>query len=194
MKPIRVNLLARMVLAFFIRLTFKPQTFSLGCQAEKSESVLICMPTDVDRFAMARDLLLDFIDIFQPREIHVLLPFLGAGGYLSECPDYRVVGVQREDLNLFSLPRKGFIRKLTELEFGMSLDLDLEDGFFSRYLCLKCRIPLRIGPKRKGAFPLYNVQLAPARNQLGSREAYEGMAQTMRWLFSTGNRAAPSVA
>jgi hypothetical protein len=105
-----------------------------------------------------------------------------------------VVVVDRNDLDFFSLPRKGFVQKLTQLGFGISLDLDLENGFFSRFLCLKCGIPLRIGPKEKGAFPLYNVQLALAQNQPGPREAYERMARTLKSLISVGNKSTPSKA
>jgi hypothetical protein len=143
---------------------------------------------------MARDLLADFIRIFRPREVYVLVPFLEGGVYLSDSSDYRVVVVDRNDLDFFSLPRKGFIQKLTQHGFGISLDLDLENGFFNRYLCLKCRIPLRIGPRGKGAFPLYTVQLAPARIQSGPREAYEGMAQTLKSLLSLGDESTPGKA
>jgi hypothetical protein len=190
MKPVKINPLVKTVLRWLSRLSFKPQSFSLACAVQESEKVLICMPTDVDGFAMARDLLLDFIRMFRPREVYVLLPFLEGADYLSDSSDYRVVVVGKSDLGLFSLPRRGIVEKLGKLRLGMSLDLDLANGFFCRYLCFKCRIPLRIGPRSRGAFPLYNVQLAPARSQSGPREAYEAMAQTLKSLFSVGYKSA----
>lgn len=183
MKPVRINPLVKTFLRYLSRFWFKPQSFSLACAVRELESVLICMPTDVDRFAMARDLLLDFARTFRPREVYVLLPFLEGADYLSDSPDYRVVVVERNDLDLLSLPRRRLVQKLKQLGFGISLDLDLENGFFSRYLCLKCRIPLRIGPREKRAFPLYNLQLALSRSQCGSREAYNGMVQALKSLF-----------
>jgi hypothetical protein len=194
MKPIKTSLLARVSLSWYSKLRFKSDPFSFGRKVEESQKVLICMPSDVDGFTMARDLLADFIRIFRPREVYVLVPFLEGGVYLSDSSDYRVVVVDRNDLDFFSLPRKGFVQKLTQLGFGISLDLDLENGFFSRFLCLKCGIPLRIGPKEKGAFPLYNVQLALAQNQPGPREAYERMARTLKSLISVGNKSTPSKA
>ncbi len=191
MKPIKINPLARMVLSWFNRLLFKPEAFSLNQQLRESQSVLICMPADVDRFAMARDLLSTFVDIFQNKQIHVLLPFLGAEGYLSNSTRYGVISAQKGDLNIFSLPGKKIIQKLKEHRFDISLDLDLEDGFFNCYLCLKCKVPVRVGPKRKNAFPLYNIQLAVTKDRFGSRETYEGLAKTLESLFSESRAVIP---
>ncbi len=192
MKPIRVSPFARMVLSWLSGLRFKPEAFSFKQKVKDSRSVLICMPADVDRFAMARDLLSAFVDIFEGRSIFVLLPFLHAKGYLSDSSKYRVICTQQEDLNVFFLPRKKFIEKLSAHQFGISLDLDLKDGFFNRYLCLKCKVPLRIGPKRKKAYPLYNIQLAVFEDRLGSREVYEGMIKMLRTLFSRSEKARPN--
>jgi hypothetical protein len=190
MKPVKINPVVRTILGWLSRFSSKPQPFSLACAVRESESVLICMPTDVDGFAMARDLLLDLIGMFRPREVYVLLPFLEGADYLSDSSDYRVVVVGKTDLGLFSLPRRGTVERLGNLRLGMSLDLDLANGFFSRYLCFKCGIPLRIGPRGRRAFPFYNVQLSPGRSQSGPREVYEAMTETLRPLFSSGHEPA----
>ncbi|NIN00999.1 MAG: hypothetical protein GTO24_23810 [candidate division Zixibacteria bacterium] len=192
MKPIRVSPFARMVLSWLSGLRFKPEAFSFKQKVKDSQSVLICMPADVDRFAMARDLLSAFVDIFEGRKIFVLLPFLHAKGYLSDSSKYRVICAQQEDLNVFFLPRRKFIEKLSAYQFGISLDLDLKDGFFNRYLCFKCKVPLRIGPKRKNAYPLYNIQLAVFEDRLGSREVYEGMIKMLRTLLGPSEKARPN--
>ncbi len=193
MKPIKINPFARMILSWFSRLRFKPEAFSFTQTVKESSNVLICMPADVDRFAMARDLLSTFVDIFRNKAIFVFLPFLEAEGYLSGSARYRVISGQKGYLNVFSLPTKKFIQKLRQRHFDISLDLDLEDGFFNCYLCLKCKVPLRIGAKRKKAFPLYNVQLAVTRDRLGSREIYEGMAKTLQSLFSENKKTMPDL-
>jgi hypothetical protein len=186
MKPIRINPLAKMIWPGLNRLSFKPKSFSLGCEVERSENILICMPTNIDRCTVARDLLSNFAEVFRPRQVCFLLPFLEAEGYLVDSPDYRIIQVKKDDLGLFSLPGRHLIRKVKRMGFGMSLDLDLENGFFNRHLCFKCGIPLRIGPKRKGAFPLYNLQLAPIQDRPRSQETYQGMIHTLKTLFSTG--------
>jgi hypothetical protein len=189
MKPIKVNPFARMLVSWLSRLRFKPEAFSFKQTVKHSQSVLICMPADVDRFAMARDLLSTFVDIFEGKDVFVLLPFLGGAEYLSSSAEYRVICTQPADLGLFSLPGGKLIHKLSKHQFDISLDLDLEDGFFNRYLCFKCKVPLRIGPRRKNAYPLYNIQLAVVKDRLGSREVYEGMATTLRALLSEGQKA-----
>jgi ADP-heptose:LPS heptosyltransferase len=180
-----------MVLSWLSRLRFKPEAFSFTRKVKESSSVLICMPANVDRFAMSRDMLSTFVDVFRNKEIFVFLPFLEAEGYLSDSVRYRVISVQKANLNVFSLPTNKFIQRLKQQQFDISLDLDLEEGFFNCYLCLKCKIPLRIGAKRKKAFPLYNVQLAVTKDRLGSREVYEGMAKTLQSLFSENKKTIP---
>jgi hypothetical protein len=190
MKPIKVNPFGRIVLSRTSRLRFRPEAFSFNQRVKESQRVLICMPPDIDRFAMARDVLSTFVSIFQNKKAFVLLPFLRAEGYLSGSAQYGVISVREGDLNLLSLPVKKFVQKLKGDQFDISLDLDLEGGFFNCYLCLKCQIPVRIGAKRKGAFPFYNVQLAVLKERLGSREVYEGMAKTLATLFSEGEKVA----
>jgi hypothetical protein len=184
MKLLKVNPFAKIILSLITKMRFKPKAFSFDRTVKESQRVLICMPTDLDRFAMAGDMLSTFVDIFPGKRIFVLLPFLEAKGYLSDGTSYRVIYAQESDLNVFSLPGKKFIRKLSEYKFDISLDLDLEEGFFNRYLCLKCGIPLRIGPSNRKAFPLYNIQLSVLKDRLDSRELYEGMVETLKALFS----------
>ena len=188
MKPIKVNPAARMVLNRTKRFILKPQAFSFNRETSETQNVLICMPADIDRFAMARDLLSTFVGIFQGKRIFVLLPFLEAEGYLSNSAAYQVIAAARNDLNLFSLPGREFVRRLKGFHFGISLDLDLEDGFFSCYLCAKLRIPMRIGPRRKRVFPFYNVELEVQRDRLGSREIYDGLAKTLKSLFTESTK------
>ena len=194
MKPIKVNPVARMVLNRTKRLILKPEAFSFNRETSETQNVLVCMPADVDRFAMARDLLSTFVGIFRGKRIFVLLPFLEAEGYLSSSAAYQVIAAGRADLNLFSLPGREFVRRLKDFQFGISLDLDLEDGFFSCYLCAKLRIPMRIGPRRKNVFPLYNIELEVQKDRLGSREVYEGLARTLKSLFTESRKGTPNPA
>ena len=194
MKPIRVSPLARIILKWTKRVVVKPEVFSFGQKTSQAQNVLICMPADVDRFAMVRDLLSTFVSIFQGKKVFVLLPFLEAEGYLSGSAAYEVIAAKRDDLNVFSLPGKHFLRRLKDLHFGISLDLDLEGGFFNCYLCARCGVPMRIGSKRKNAFPFYNVELEVQKDRFGSREVYEGLARTLKSLFAPTGKGVPNPA
>ncbi|UCB52146.1 MAG: hypothetical protein JSV10_09190 [Candidatus Zixiibacteriota bacterium] len=194
MKPIKVNPLAKTILSRAKRLILKPEAFSFTRETSETQNVLICMPADIDRFAMARDLLSTFVSIFRAKKVFVLLPFLEAEGYLSRSATYEVICAKRGDVNTLSLPGRQFVRRLKELRFGISLDLDLEDGFFSCYLCARCGVPMRIGPKRKNAFPLYNIELEVLKDRFGSREIYEGLARTLKSLFTESRKRVPKPA
>jgi hypothetical protein len=184
MQPIKVNRFVKIILNLVSKIRFKSEVFSFDRTAKESQKVLICMPTNVDRFAMVRDMLSTFVNIFPDKKVFVLLPFLESRGYLSDSPSYRVISAKESDLSVFSLPGKRFIQKLSEYRFDISLDLDLEDGFFNRYLCLRCGIPMRIGTSSRKAFPLYNIQLSVLKERLDSRDVYEGMVKTLKSLFS----------
>ncbi len=186
MKPVKVNPLARRFLSWSSRRFFKSEAFSCARKLKEAKKVLICMPASMDRFALAKEALSSFADIFIGKTIFVLLPFLKTDGYQSTPPGYEVIYPQKEELKIFSIPGDGFIQKVKEQQFDISLDLDLNAGFFDSYLCLKCGIPVRIGPRRKDAYPFYNIQLTVEDERSGGREAYEGMAKMLTNLF-TGN-------
>lgn len=150
------------------------------------------MPAGKDCFNIAKDSLSTFADIFERKTISILLPFLKTDGYLPIPAGYDVIYPRKEDLKIFSIPRKIFIQRLREHQFDITLDLDLEDGFFNGYTCLKCEVPLRIGPKRENAFPFYNIQLTVLQERSNNREIYERMAKMLKNLFLDNEKIKPN--
>ena len=140
------------------------------------------MPTSMDCFSLAKDSLSTFAEIFEGKTIFVFLPILKTEGYLPSPAGYNVIYPQKEDLKIFSLPKKSFIQRVSEHQFDISLDLDLEDGSFNSYLCLECKIPLRLGAQGKRAFPFYNVQLVVTKDKLSLPDIYKGLANLLRSL------------
>ncbi len=142
------------------------------------------MPSSMDRFALAKEALPTLAHVFKGKIVLVLLPFLKTDGFLSIPPGYEVIYPHPEDLKTFSIPGENFIQKVKGYQFGISLDLELDDNLFNCYLCLNCGIPVRIGPQRKSAYPFYNVQLAFADNDSNSPAVYKGMSKTLMNLFN----------
>jgi hypothetical protein len=137
----------------------------------------------MDRFAAAKEVLPSLADVFKGKIILVLLPFLKTEGFLSTPPGYEVIYPHQEDLRAFSIPGENLIQKVKEHQFGISLDLELDDGLFNCYLCLNCGIPVRIGSHRKYAYPFYNIKLTFADSGSNSQETYKGMTKTLMNLF-----------
>ena len=184
MKPVKINPLARRFLSWSGKRFYKSEAFSCARKLSEAEKVLICMPASIDRFAIARESLPLFAEIFKEKTVAVFLPFLKTDGYLSTPAGYEVIYPQKEDLKTFSVPVEKFIQRITEFGFDISLDLDLDDGFLNRYLCLKCGIPVRFGTGMRNSFPFYNIQLTVLGDRSGSREVYEGMAKVLKDLFA----------
>jgi hypothetical protein len=182
MKPIKINPLAKMVLSWTSRRFLKADAFSFAQKLKESQKVLIGLPTSMDCFSLAKDSLPSFGDIFDGKAIFVLLPFLRADGYLPVPSGYEVIYPRKEDLKIFSIPNRSFIQRVSEHQFDISLDLDLEDGSFNSYLCLKCEIPLRLGVQGKRAFPFYNVQLALLKDKPSISDSYKRLANALRSL------------
>jgi len=184
MKPVKINPLARRFLNWSSRRFFKSEAFSCAQKLKEAKKVLICMPSSMDRFATAKEALPSLADVFKGKIILVLLPFLKTDGFLSTPPGYEVIYPLHEDLRTFSLPGENLIQKVKGYQFGISLDLELDDGLFNCYLCLNCGIPVRIGPHRKYAYPFYNIQLTFADSGLNGQEVYKGMSKTLMNLFN----------
>jgi hypothetical protein len=184
MKPVKINPLARRFLSWSGKRFYKSEAFSCARKLSEAQKVLICMPARMDRFTHAKESLPLFADIFKEKTIVVFIPFLKTDGYLSSPTGYEVIYPQKDDLKTFSIPVEKFIQRVTEFGFDISLDLDLDDGFLNRYLCLKCGIVVRFGPALKNSFPFYNIQLTVMGERSGSREVYEGMARVLKDLFA----------
>ncbi len=182
MKSIKINRLLKRILIWRNKLSFKPDLFSFTEKMNQAENVLICLPGKQESFELAKDHLTIFEDIFQNKKISVFLPFAGAGNLLSHLERYVVIYPQKEDLRIFSLPRRGFIQRIRDHRFEIALDLDLEDGFVNSYLCLKSGAFVRIGLEGKAGFPFYNLQLAVSRERSSLEDLYVGMAETLKNL------------
>lgn len=183
MKPVKINPLARGFLSWSSRRFFKSEVFSCAQKLHEAKKILICMPSSMDRFAAAKEELTSLANIFKGKIVLVLLPFLKTDGFLSTPPGYEVIYPHPEDLRTFSIPGENLIQKVKGYQFGISLDLELDDGLFNCYLCLNCSIPVRIGPQKKYAYPFYNVQLNFTDSSSNSQKVYKGMSKTLMNLF-----------
>lgn len=184
MKPIKINFLAKMLLSRSNRRLFKTKAFSLTQRLKESRKILICMPANMNSLTITKDLLSTLAEIFKGKAISVFLPILKTEGYLPSPAGYNVIYPHKEDLKIFSIPKKSLIQRLSEHQFDISLDLDLEDSFFNSYLCLKCKIPLRLGARGKRSFPFYNVQLAIYKDKPSLSETYQGLVNVLRNLVN----------
>jgi hypothetical protein len=182
MKSIKINRLLKRILIWRNNLSFKPALFSFAEKMNQAENVLICLPGKQESFELAKDHLTIFEDVFQNKKISVFLPFSGAENLLSHLERYVVIYPQKEDLRIFSLPRRGFIQRIKDHRFEIALDLDLEDGFVNSYLCLKSGAFVRIGLEGKAGFPFYNLQLAVSKERSSLEDLYVGMAETLKNL------------
>jgi hypothetical protein len=181
-KSIRINPLVKKFLIWWNKFFFKPDAFSFAEKMRRAENVLICLPAKPESFASAKDHLTIFLDIFQNKKNFVFLPLIGGETFLSHLKRYMVISPQKEELKIFSLPRKKFIQRIKDYRFEITLDLDLEDGFLNSYLCLKSGACVRIGLKGKTGPPFYNIQLAPSKERLYQGDLYVGMAKMLKSL------------
>jgi hypothetical protein len=183
MKPVKINPLARRFLSWSSRRFFKSEAFSCAQKLKEAKKVLICMPSSMDRFAMAKEELPNLARVFKEKTILVFLPFLKTDGFLSTPSGYEIIYPYPDDLKAFSVPGETLIQKVKGHRFGISLDLELDDGLFNCYMCLNCGIPVRIGSRKRYAYPFYNVQLTRIDGGSNSQEIYQGMSKTLMNLF-----------
>ena len=181
-KAIRINRFSRRILIWRSKFSYKPEIFSFAEKMNRAENVLICLPTEIESFDSAKDHLTIFADIFQNKKIFVFLPLVGAESFISQLQGYETIFLQKEDLGIFSLPRKKFVQRIKSYGFEIALDLDLKDGFINSYLCLKSGALVRIGLKGKAGFPFYNLELALSQENPYQQGVYARMAETLKNL------------
>jgi hypothetical protein len=182
-KSVRINPLVKKILVWWHKRFFKSGIFSFAEKMRRAENVLICLPAKKESFTVAKDHLYIFADIFQNKKVSVFLPFIEGETSLLELERYKVISPRKEDLKIFSVPRREFIQEIKGYAFEIALDLDLQDGFINSYLCLKSGAELRIGFKGKAGFPFYNLQLALSKERLGQEELYGGIEETLKSLM-----------
>jgi hypothetical protein len=183
-KSIRINRWLKKILIWRSKLSFKSQAFSFAEKMKRAENVLICLPAKIESFTSIKECLDIFADIFHNKKISVFLPLTGAESVLSHLERYKVIFPQKEDLGIFSLPRREFIQRIKNYCFEIALNLDLDDGFLNSYLCLKSGAFVRIGPKGKTGFPFHNLQLALSNEGLLPHDLYTRMAEMIKNLSS----------
>ena len=181
-KSIRINRWLKKILIWRNKLSFKPQAFSFAEKMKRAENVLICLPAKIENLASMKEYLDIFADIFQNKKISVFLPQVGAQSVLSHLERYEVIFPQKEDLGIFSLPRREFIRRIKNYCFEIALNLDLDDGFLNSYLCLKSGALVRIGPKDRIGFPFHNLELVLSQEGSYPQNFCIRMAEMIRSL------------
>ncbi len=152
------------------------------------------------RYGIRRDKIVNFTQAFQrARYIMVIMPrkkeqFLTAYEMLKNIPGkynitviamseyknyftmkrYRYVEVGEDDISIFGLPKKNFIRKIALFRYDIAIDMSFDFDIFNAWLCQKVNSGIKVGFKRKNADLFYNFQLAIGEDT-DMKSAYTGM-------------------
>jgi hypothetical protein len=98
---------------------------------------------------------------------------------LTALPRSQIIRILPKEINLWFLPRRGFVDRLHRRTYDAAIDLNLDFNLPSGYICKESKARVRVGFAGNRADAFYNLQIqvnpAPSRTVL-----YERMAQCLQ--------------
>lgn len=169
----KINRFAQKVSDFYQRVTIRSQPINFLSVAEDLNDCLVCMPSNMQFILDAASKLPDIAAIFPNRLIKVLLSSNIDPRSHEFIKRFTIIKPYSDDLNVFYLPKKSFINRISGEGLSICIDLDFEANFFNSSVSALTGAPLRIGCLKGMGLPYYNLEIGVTGGETPSRKSYE---------------------
>jgi hypothetical protein len=136
---------------------------------QRARYIVVIMPREKEQFMIAYDLLKDI-----PGKYNITVIATSNFKEYFTIKRYRYVEITKDDVSIFGLPKKNFIRKLSLFRYDVAIDMSFNFDLFNAWLCQELNAGIKIGFKRDDSDLFYNFQLAIKRDT-DLRSAYHGI-------------------
>jgi len=136
---------------------------------QRARYIVIIMPRVKEQFLVAYDMLKNI-----PGKYNITVIAMSDYKEYFTVKRYRYVEVGEEDISIFGLPRKNFVKKIAIFRYDIAVDMSFDFDIFNAWLCQKINAGIKIGFKKKNADLFYNFQLAIGKDT-DIKAAYTGM-------------------
>jgi len=137
------------------KLKINKNVFDVFSILAEARTILICMPAKLEDFGVARIFLNDFKQSFPQAKI-VLLMLEQYRNLLDVSKKYGTIFVALKDVNVFGLPKKELLQKISTSKYDIAIDLNHSFHLLSTYLCQKSGAVLRVCLENREREPFYN--------------------------------------
>ncbi len=140
---------------------------------QRAKYIVVIMPRKTEQFLIAYEMLKDI-----PSRYNITVIAASDFKEYFTVKRYRYIEVGQENISIFGLPKKNFIKKLVLFRYDIAIDMSFEFDLFNAWLCQELNAGIKIGFKRDNADLFYNFQLAFSGN-IDLKSAYLGIISTL---------------
>jgi ADP-heptose:LPS heptosyltransferase len=143
------------ILKIIAKIKLKERVISIFDIIKNAKSILIIMPDKLDDFGVARNYL-KVIETNFPQAKMTIISREQFKNLLEQTRRPGTIFVTQKDRNIFTLPKKNLIKKITSSTYDIAIDMNQTFHLFSTYLCQESGAILRICLEDKQREPFYN--------------------------------------
>jgi len=136
---------------------------------QRARYIVVIMPRKKEQFLIAYEMLKNI-----PGKFNITVIAMAEYRDYFTVKKYRYVEVGEDDISVFGLPKKNFIKKIALFRYDIAIDMSFDFDIFNAWLCQKINSGIKIGFKKENADLFYNFQLAIGE-ETDMKSAYIGM-------------------
>lgn len=138
---------------------FAPQMFDFPSRLSQPTSILVCLPRNLRELTLVKQFLPTIATLFKPASITLLsMPGIRVNDIYPR-KGFTILSPSADQLSWSGLPKRGYMRMLTQQGFDIVIDLSLEQSSFTSGVLLSFPEALRIGRGNHLGRPYYNLEI-----------------------------------
>ncbi len=158
----------------------------------KPRHILVCLPGSLRELTMIKQFLPTINQLFKPADVTLLaVPGIKLHDIYPR-KGFQILTPATDQLTWAGLPKKTYLKSLTDQKFDMILDLNLETSFFTSTVLLNFPDAVRIGRGNHLGDPFYNLEIK-TKYLRDERNIYRSLLETLGAIMNkpvSGNTSA----
>jgi hypothetical protein len=145
--------------------------------------LLVCLPSELRELTLVKQFLPTISFLFKPGDI-TLLAMPGVKVYdIYPRKGFQILTPSMDQLAWTGLPKKGFLKSLTEHRFDTVLDMNLKPSPFTSTILLNFPNAIRIGRGNHLGSPYYNLEIK-TKFLRDERNIYRSLLETLGTIMN----------
>lgn len=144
--------------------------------------ILVCLPAGLRELTLVKQFLPTITRLFKPGDI-TLLAMPGIKVYdIYPRKGFQILTPSMDQVTWTGLPKKSFLRSLSDQKFGLVLDMNLKPSNFTSTILLNFPEAIRIGLGNHLGNPYYNLEIK-TKFLRDERNIYRSLLETLATIM-----------